>query len=429
MKQKNDNIDLAKKLMSEAKYQEASVILEQLGKQDTESKPNYYPGFLLLNCYQKMALWQPALRLAEELVKYDDCWQSIKTSYAWIIYFAFFKAQSKIKIEELLLQIDLICDLLKMETSKLALFLAIQNMLSNHPQLDKILAVHLLEKIDFNSLKTEIQNKSDQHSNQSDIAERYSMLYSKYLLVAEYYDKCAEFCHQVLQESNSISPANRIWLSRRLALSLQKTGRSDQALEIYELLICQKPEWYIYFEYALILHKLENSGDALKNAAKAAIMKGDLEMKINLWNYLFSTLLSEGYYPQATKCLALAAAIRIQKSWPIDQKMLKDLALYNLDLKKLPAPKSIFSEIIEFLSKLSYDADSEKTGYLSHILPHGKAGFIKSGADSFYFKISDLSFSTQLLKTGMRLRFNLVKSFDPKKQMESQNAVNIRKDE
>lgn len=177
------------------------------------------------------------------------------------------------------------------------------------------------------------------------------------------------------------------------------------------------------------MQSLGNAKDALAKAAKAAVMNGKLEMKIHLWGFLYSELFSQGYYSEATKCLALTAAIRKHKSWKLDQQLLKEMSLYNLTIEKLSHPKAIYKELKDFFASLSYANNIEKTGFVSHVMPHGKAGFIKSGNDSYYFKTSDLRFPQQGLHSGLKLRFNLEKSYDSKKCVESQVAVNIRKDE
>lgn len=424
-----DNISLAKDMMNENNFKDASTILQEMWENDAEDKRKNYIGFLLLQCYQKLSLWNPAISLAQELIELEDCWQSIKTNYAWIIYFAFFKNQNNLSLEELLIHIDTLYDLLKDDDSQLPLFLSVQNMILKNPHLSKDLAVQLLEKVSLDVLQNQNKNQNKKKSDLPGSDEQYIMLYSKCLLEAELYDKCVEFCKQALQTSQHISSANRIWLSRRLALSLHKTGDAQKAQSIYQIISAQKPEWYIFFEYAKIQHSLEDKKDALAKAAKAAVMRGELEMKIHLFSFLSSELFSQGYYSEATKCLALTAAIRSHNSWKIDQQLLSELSRYNLSIQKLPHPKEIFEELKDFLTKLSYADHPEVKGSVSRILPHGKAGFIKSANDSYYFKMSDLRFPKHMLKDGTKLCFHLEKSFDPKKGIESHIAVNIRLDQ
>jgi|LSQX01.3.fsa_nt_gb tetratricopeptide (TPR) repeat protein len=424
-----DSIVVAKNMISKKNYQEAISLLEALWKQSSKDRTDYYVGSLLLQCYQKLAMWGPAIKLADHLTKQNGCWQSIKTNYAWIIYFAFFKNQGELDIEGLVIQIDTLCDLLEKEPSKLPLFLAIKAMITNNPQLNKNLIVQLLEKIDLRSLPNDIKPQEKQNSSLLSLDEQYILLYSKSLLEAEQYEKCIAFCKQTLQNSKSISDRNRIWLSRRLALCLHKIGEVQKAEDIYRIISVKKQEWYIFFEYAKIMKDLGDPKAALAKAAKAAVMKGEYEMKIHLWSFLYQELFSQGYFIEGTKCLALTAAIRKHKSWRFDQQLLKEMSLYNLTVQNLPHPKAIFEEIKNFLTSLSHASNPEIIGFVSRILPHGKAGFIKSGNFSYYFKTSDLCFPEQSLLVGLKLRFNLEKSYDPKKCVETQIAVNIRKDE
>jgi hypothetical protein len=66
-------------------------------------------------------------------------------------------------------------------------------------------------------------------------------------------------------------------------------------------------------------------------------------------------------------------------------------------------------------------------GRVKKILPHGRAGFIagEKGTE-YYFTVKSFKGAQHRLKEGLEVDFYIEKSFDPKKQKESEVAVNIR---
>ncbi len=420
------NLVTAQKLYKDGDYHSSLPLLEYIYYESKDAAPILFVGSMLLGCYQKLSLWDKALMLGESLSKLDDCWDSIKNSYAWVLYFAFFKNAPETNTEDAVIKIDQMEKLLSKQANKLPLALAVFSLISKAELIAPTLVLQLLEKLDFCSLQA-TSNAAANGKNYPSHREQYISHYSKALFMAEDYRRCSEYCNSILGSNEQLSHDNRIWIMRRLALSLHRLQESAAAYSILKQVATQKQDWYILFELAQIASALHEHEDALRYAAQAAIARGELEMKIHLWDFLFSALKSQKAFSEAVKCLSLAAALRFQHGWKIDAALFKELSALNLDPPSLPPAQHLYMELLPWLQDQAIDKNSLKEGTIQNILPHGKAGFIRSGSSSYYFKTSACRFPQSELNPGLRVRFCLQKSFDPKKQMDSEIAMAIQR--
>ncbi len=422
----DNTLATAQKLFKDGDYSNSLPLLEKVFCEDKDTAPILFVGSMMLTCYQKLKLWDKAIKLGESLIASSECWDSIKNSYAWILYFGYFKNQPICNPEEGVTKIDLIVALLEKQPNKLPLVLAVFSMISKAELLSPTLILQLLEKLDFNSLQ-DTATPAGNGKNFPSHREQYICHYSKALFMAEDYRRCCDYCNSIISGSEKLSHDNRIWIMRRLALSHFHLQEPEIAYPILQQVASQKQDWYILFELAQIAISLENHDEALRYAARAAITAGKMEMKIHLWDFLFSLLKTHKYYQEAVKCLSLAAALRFQHGWKLDAGLYKELSALNLEVPALPPAHDIFGELMPRLQDLTIDKDSFKEGTVQNILPHGKAGFIRSGDCSYYFKASECRFSPSELSPGLRVSFCLQNSFDPKKQVDSEIAVAIQR--
>lgn len=416
----------AQKLFRNADYKACLPMLEQLYELQDSDTPRQLIGSMLLTCYQKLGLLDKAIALGSSLCSAQNCWDSIKQSYAWVLYFAHFKNHSLSNPEEATSLIDLLQSLTVNQKNQLPLTLAVFSLVSKASLLSPTLTLQLLEKLDYAKLeeKGAIADKADKWTSHK---EQYICHYSKALFMAEQYPRCIEFCHSVLEGKQPLSKDNRIWVLRRLALSQYRINNPEPAYHAYLQLIAIKPDWYLLFELAQITLALSKADEALRYSAQAALAKSELEMKLHLWEFLYRLLISQKHFPEAVKCLSLACALRVQKGWALDTKLLNELSKFNLLPSQLPEPKTIFLELKDRFQDLAFDAQTLQTGSVANILTHGKAGFIKASSESYYFRVSDCQFPISELNPGLKVSFCLKKSFDPKKQIETNIAINIRK--
>jgi hypothetical protein len=132
-------------------------------------------------------------------------------------------------------------------------------------------------------------------------------------------------------------------------------------------------------------------------------------------------------FDRSIAMLKLCAAIRKQRNWRMDNNLIMDLKAHNIDLDSLPPYKVILRDCQAWMRPGQPIEQNNLQGRVSNLLPHGKAGFIKSENQSYYFQVSQCLFPVEDLHIGLKVAFCTRKSFDHKKQQESVIAVKIKK--
>jgi tetratricopeptide (TPR) repeat protein len=451
MNQKSEIVNNAWNLMKQGNYKDALPILETSLNEDLSQ--NYFLASLLLDCYNKLGLYQKAIALGEELCSKENCWASIKQSYAWSLYFAYFKNSATLSPEEAIPILDKMALITDCNKKVNPLSLSIFSYLSQNKQITPELTIQLLDMLKFDLLDDKPVQLKKNGKTLASPKERFICYYTKALYMEKNYSRCIACCKRALElSSNSkrqttfndaqnkattnadsnqaalfISSDNLIWIKRRLALSLYYLGEYDQAEEIMEQIIKKKKDWFLFYELSQIVYKKNEPEKALSYAAIASSTFGDAEMKIHLWDFLYQLLVETKNYPQAVKVLSLSAAIRFQKGWNISPSQKQELAKYNLIPEKLPPFKGILNELKPWFAEISYAENERLTGYIANLLPHNKAGFINSGKKSYYFKVSSCLFSPEFIVPNTKVSFIPESSYDPKKQKDSVIAVNIKR--
>lgn len=447
----NPTIADAQKLIFAQQFSSALPILECIWGLPQNSN-NLFLASMLLNCYNKLGLYDKALPLGEALCAREGCWDSIKLSYAWCLYFAHFKTPSVLPVEKVITLLERIEDLSGQKQALNPLVLSTFAFIATNNQLAPTLVLQLLAKLDCNLLDDKPSRLNGKPFALPSPKEQYICHYSKALFMAEQYPQCIDYCKQALagaQEANLpdageanlakgqapntpriiISPDNLVWIKRRLALSMFHTGDYAPANTLMQEIVLRKQDWFLYHELSKIALAMSHNEDALGYAVLAAITAGDVEMKIHLWDLLYEILATGGYYQQAVQVLSLAASIRYAKGWKMEAKLIQELAKFNLTPPNLPNYRQIYQELKPWLTAVPYLNKQSFEGVIASILPHGKAGFIRSGEISYYFKTSDCHFAPHHATPNLTVTFCLASSFDLKKQKESTIAVNIARKE
>lgn len=199
---------------------------------------------------------------------------------------------------------------------------------------------------------------------------------------------------------------NDIWFARKEAFAYLQLGNKIKAEELLRKVLSLKNDWFLKFDLAKVV---QNKNEALKLLYEAALEKGKIEMKIKLFETLYEKLEEKPTNETERKLiLQLIIGLKKDKQWPIQQVWLAEAEKLNIDYNKLPQLLTILDRIkIIWKEALAKDA---KNGVIQTILPHGKAGFIKSGKDSFYFKIENKNYTI-----GQSVKFHVVAGFDKKK--------------
>jgi tetratricopeptide (TPR) repeat protein len=256
--------------------------------------------------------------------------------------------------------------------------------------------------------------------------EQFVCSKSKALFSSEQYNACIALLESSLQESLSFHHDQDIWMIRRLAQCMVKTNQPAKALPLYEKVLAKKRDWFVYFELAEVYKTLGEGEKSLNYAITASQARGEVPMKIHVWKFLYEAFFASAKPDFALPILMLYLGIKMKSGWKIEQDAAHLAKTYNLVLSVTPDITKLTKDVMTLLSKISESEKPSCSGIVSNLLPNGKAGFIKSGDQSYYFRLSDCRLPISQIKIGLKVCYDLEPSYDSVKKQNSMRAVNIR---
>ena len=212
-----------------------------------------------------------------------------------------------------------------------------------------------------------------------------------------------ELCNQLGPLLHTHINGYRFWIQRKQALSLYHLGRNDEALEIYDKLLLQKHDWFLFSEWGEILMKNGSKELAISAFAKALLMPGEMRFKCFTLK-LISNCLDQELSELHERLIQL---IYKEQGWGIknDLNYLKSSETIPILIKKL---KPIWSKFEDYVNYPGIEI-----GKIDKILHHnddGIDGFIKSESNECKIYFQNSRKSSQFLKginLGARVTYKL----------------------
>ncbi len=419
-------LEQAHNLKQAGNWSAAAEIYQTLYASDI-GKSNPRVIFSLLYCLKKLENYALAVEIGLPACALEGIWDSIPQTTAWCIYYQYFRSCASLPPDQAVPWLEKIRQIHPLRSGLHPLPLSVFSYLSQATGLNPTLVIQICHLLDPALLDSTPQPGSKPGSFYPSALEKYVNHLSKALFANEQFQDCINLCQQTLDNCAALSTNQEIWLKRRIALCLAKLGNYPEALAIYRQLVLRKPEWFILYETALAAYRIQDYVLALQMAVKAATAVGEVDVKIHLWELLKSLMAQNRKPEQAVSLLKLCAAIRYQRHWHLGQDLMAELSSYNIVPDSLPPFKAIYSQCRPWIQDLLFDPAQALTGWIDKVFPHGKAGFIKAGPNSYYFQAANCSFPPAELRPGLKVSFHAQPSFDPKKQQDSLAAVNIKK--
>lgn len=416
----NSAIQQAMTLKSQGKYHEATHILEQHLTSNISGSDSFLISSLVF-CYGKTGMHQKIIDISDALRKENISTEQLNIATAWAYYNLHFKDQKILNPEKAIDMIENIGKLFPQTKALHPLPLAIFKYVSSNNVITAAFKAQLLELLKPELLDSEPKQFNGKDQLFSSDREVYYSHYSKALLELGNHARCAEVC----QEAFELKLTQRVWFERRYAMCLAKLGRMQEAFELYQKLAAQKGEWYIYFETGLAAFRLQEYQSAEAYAMKAMFAPGKIEAKIHLWELLRDLMSHNKQYELAIELLSLIAAIRQQMHWSVPSGLMQELASYNLVLDQLRPFKDILHSI-KYKLKATPSESSKYRGTISKMLPNDVAGFITCSGQSYYFRAMDCKGFQPTV--NQKVSFDLIDSFDAKKQQKTLRAIHIKKE-
>ena len=326
--------------------------------------------------------------------------------YAWALYHLHIKNPSS--EEELVKSCELISELLIQEDTNKVKVCAYTTSMLKIINYFKDNAYECLKWLDMLNPKLLNSNPKSMNRNgriskfYSDKEKWYS-LKTKHLLDMGEYEETIKFADEALNELDEFVNNSDIWFKWRIAIANKELDNYDVALKYLEEIINSKNDWFILKELAEIYSLTEDYDSALKYAIDAALAKGDIKYKINLYRLLDEIFIAKNMDEYSESIVGLIEAIEDDENFVEIEKELKERWV-----------------------EIKFNNQQRSYGTISNILGHGKAGFIKADdGESYYFNIYEIQGGKSKVKEGDYVSFFLEESFDKKKNKKTLNAVNI----
>lgn len=326
--------------------------------------------------------------------------------YAWALYHLHIKNPSS--EEELVKSCELISELLIQEdTNKVKVCAYTTSMLKiiNYFKDNVYECLKWLDMLNPKLLNSNpnAMNRDGRISKFYSDKEKWYSLKTKYLLDMGEYEETIKFADEALNELDEFVNNSDIWFKWRIAIANKELDNYDVALKYLEEIINSKNDWFIFKELAEIYSLTGDYDSALKYAIDAALAKGDIKYKINLYRLLDEIFIAKDMDEYSESIVGLIEAIEDDENFVEIEKELKERWV-----------------------KIKFNNQQRSYGTISNILGHGKAGFIKADdGESYYFNIYEIQGDKSKVKEGDYVSFFLEESFDKKKNKKTLNAVNI----
>lgn len=431
----NPNFQKARQMMESLHYDAALPLLLSL-YQDEACARDMELGFQLVYCLRKLEKYRQAIEVGLSLAKSPDSWPLINQNTAWCIYHEYFKKSYGLSQEDALNWLQTINEICPHAPGLHPIVLSLFSYLSQHRELDPQFVLSLCELIKPEYLELNPDKGSKPNQLFPSPYEKYMSFKAKALFALGEYQECFDLCRQLLNREMKL--VHRVWVLRRQAQCATSLEKHELALQIYEQVLQTKQDWFIKYEIAQCHFNLLEYDKAQSYCIEAANDRADNHLKIRVWELLARLFFTTQQYENAILMLKLTASIRQNQGWKIPLELRHELDSYNIRLEDLPHENELLREFWQknpsFKSVKNTAADNSQAdaqdklykGTIISLLDHNMAGFIASEGKNYYFNCKDCQLHPRNIVPGTKVRFQLKKSFDTKKQRESVRAYKIR---
>lgn len=304
--------------------------------------------------------------------------------------------------------------------------------LKQNNQNDKIAKWY--DKIDIDLLNSE-SKKSGKVEFNSD-RDVCFLIFIRAFLAMQQWSKCVEVCDFALKNAQSdifSSNKNAFWYKRGKAIALMHQGQYSTSIGIFEDLLNQKQDWFLYKEIAEV-YKLQGDRSLEKDYLIAGCLSSSRQPKIGMmWGMFFSLGLNllETDNPEFGKLhLQLSLKAREVEGWSESKELYEAMKKYEVETQFSKDGRRLIKELTPYWNDNKpnpYKNNKRYNGTIIKILPNGLSGFIKSNStdDSYFFSSRDINFSSAKIVQGLEVNFCLTTRYDNKQKKYNNCAVDI----
>jgi tetratricopeptide (TPR) repeat protein/cold shock CspA family protein len=417
------NYNSAEALRKDKKYDEALPAFEALWQQ----QPNAFYGWRYAQCLRKANQPEKAELIARAVLEKSPEDKYTKNELGWILYDKELKPAKD--DSDLGRTVHFANEILKLNTEGFILkrvALVVMKVAKTRGKWDVVLEwSNKLKPADLDTHPITVDGRAGMPERETWYVNRANVL-----LKLERYGEARAFAQEGIKEY-----PNELFLARTAALALASSGDvQNGALEMRQLLIHRRADWYVKADLATLEFQLGNYTEAYRLMCEAVSNPQDDEYKLGCFVTLAQIGLALNKLDIAAEHIALAKAVRAQNSWSTPSELVQAEKAVQAALNANGQSWPDLPPEVDQLSKRCHQRWREGSvegvvfikGTLKRVDPAKPYVFIKrddGGADIFA-RVRDIP--KKCLHDGARLEFTLKKSFDQKKNCESVEATQIR---
>ena len=190
----------------------------------------------------------------------------------------------------------------------------------------------------LDKLNPELLSAKDKQSSDSRFPSKkedyYRYLSTAYIKCGDYED-CIATSKEALETIESFAFEGDVWHMWRIAKSLNRLDRPQEALVYLNKVAEVQHDWYILKELADCCYKTGNTAEAIEWARKAVLTDDPVTVKVNLY-YLIYNILKDTNHDMALRHAELFLALKLESGAGIpDDIECLDIDEAGLDVKEL----------------------------------------------------------------------------------------------
>jgi tetratricopeptide (TPR) repeat protein len=417
--------NLANELRKNGNFNKAIPLYESLWRETSDP----FDGTGLLCCYRKCGAFDKAIPLANELIMKnigmtwtarEICWTLVQGRLQ--IFDESTPLEEVIKIAE---------TILKYSPDFLALKVAVFYVLKLAKRKEEWDIVgSWIDRIEPNKLSSVPIQLSSGRMGWSDLDLWYNYKIN-YLLRKKTFNEAKEIAIIAVEKC----PKQRLFFLRLQAQAMIGLGEIENGKRMYEdLCKGKRKEWWILHEYGNFLKTQGDIEEALRLLCTAALLNSKLEMMVKLYSDLAEIFITKGDLEKAQKHYYLEKFVREENGWPVSTNLAASIEKINSKIGRNAEPHSK-QEMLLCCRKLwngvcgtvGTDSKSNNKDLVGKLTIPNKKPFCfvktKDGLSAICY-LKDLPDD---MEDGAIVKFNLIPSFDKKKNKESWRAIKVRK--
>lgn len=279
-------------------------------------------------------------------------------------------------------------------------------------------------RVDREALSTQLRtvNMKGKEITVISEAEKFYNHYCTMLYEAGRYEQCIAIAREGLSRLEKTGSPPPKWITRRLAMSLAATRHFEEAENIYSKHLSFKPEWYVLYEHARILHQLNRAAEAYEKGAAALTAAGEWWLKINVIAWMVDRV-PESNPKLRLALLLLYKMLRQKNNTSVAEKYNKAIA----SLKPHCDSEIHADTKLDGFIRSSFRKEVPRLqGTINYMFDDARGGFIiTADRKKYYFSVFMWADKSSKPTVGMEVTFEPSESFDKKTNSIRVNAAKI----